>query len=55
MTVAFEENGWLWRLATAFTIKKNSPYYELCEDVEVVPKMGQVIPHSHKLYPESKK
>ena len=28
---------------------KGSKYYSLCEDVEVVEKMGQVIPHTHKL------
>ena len=34
---------------------KDSPYYKLCEDVIVKPKKGQVIPHFHKLYPETKK
>ena len=33
----------------------NSPYFGLCEDIVSKPKMNQVIPHSHKLYPESKK
>jgi len=26
---------------------KDSPYYHLCEDVVVKPKMGQVLPHRH--------
>ena len=25
----------------------SSPYYKLCEDVVVKPKMGQVLPHRH--------
>ena len=33
----------------------DSPYYQICKDVVVQAKMGQVIPHSHKLYPETKK
>lgn len=39
--------GQLYRDGIRFT--KNSKYYSLCEDVEVVEKMGQVIPHTHKL------
>jgi len=34
---------------------KDSPYYKLCEDVIIKPKKGQVIPHTHKLYPQTKK
>ena len=33
----------------------DSPYYEICKDVVVQAKMGQVIPHTHKLYPQTKK
>ena len=33
----------------------NSPYYKLCEDVVVKPKMGQVLPHRHLIsQPDSK-
>ena len=39
--------GQLYREGIRFT--KDSKYYSLCEDVEVVEKMGQVIPHTHKL------
>jgi hypothetical protein len=39
--------GQLYRDGIRFS--KDSKYYSLCEDVEVVPKMGQVIPHTHKL------
>jgi len=39
--------GQLYRDGIRFT--KDSKYYSLCEDVEVVEKMGQVIPHTHKL------
>ena len=39
--------GQLYRDGIRFT--KNSKYYSLCEDVEVVEKMGQVVPHTHKL------
>ena len=39
--------GQLYRDGIRFT--KDSKYYSLCEDIEVVPKMGQVIPHTHKL------
>ena len=39
--------GPLYRDGIRFT--KDSKYYSLCEDVEVVEKMGQVIPHTHKL------
>ena len=30
---------------------KNSVFYSLCEDVLVLPKMGQVLPHRHKVPP----
>ncbi len=39
--------GQLYRDGIRFT--KDSKYYSLCEDIEVVEKMGQVIPHTHKL------
>ena len=39
--------GQLYRDGIRFT--KDSKYYSLCEDVEVLEKMGQVIPHTHKL------
>ena len=39
--------GQLYREGIRFT--KDSKYYSLCEDVEVLEKMGQVIPHTHKL------
>ena len=39
--------GQLYRDGIRFS--KDSKYYSLCEDVEVVEKMGQVIPHTHKL------
>ena len=39
--------GQLYRDGIRFT--KDSKYYSLCEDVEIVEKMGQVIPHTHKL------
>ena len=39
--------GQLYRDGIRFT--KDSKYYSLCEDVEVVEKMGQVIQHTHKL------
>ena len=39
--------GQLYRDGIRFT--KDSKYYSLCEDVEVVEKMGQVIPHTHEL------
>ena len=39
--------GQLYRDGIRFT--KDSKYYSICEDVEVVEKMGQVIPHTHKL------
>ena len=39
--------GQLYRDGIRFT--EDSKYYSLCEDVEVVEKMGQVIPHTHKL------
>ena len=32
----------------------NSPYYKLCEDVVVKPKMGQVLPHRHLISSPSK-
>ncbi len=28
---------------------KDSPYYDLCSDIEIVEKKGQVLPHTHKL------
>ena len=28
---------------------KSSPYYNLCKDIEIVEKKGQVLPHTHKL------
>tara|TARA_R100000697_G_scaffold3637_1_gene8077 strand:- start:173 stop:769 length:597 start_codon:yes stop_codon:yes gene_type:complete len=28
---------------------KDSPYYQICEDVIVTEKMGQVIPHTHEI------
>ena len=28
---------------------KTSPYYNLCKDIEVVPKKGQILPHQHSL------
>ena len=27
----------------------DSPYYNLCKDIKIVPKKGQIIPHTHKL------
>ena len=39
--------GQLYRDGIRFS--KDSKYYSLCEDIEVVEKMGQVIPHTHKL------
>ena len=30
---------------------KNSVFYSLCEDVLVLPKMGQVLPHRHEIPP----
>ena len=27
---------------------KSSPYYDLCKDIEIVPKKGQVLPHRHE-------
>ena len=32
---------------------KNSVFYSLCEDVLVLPKMGQVLPHRHDITPIS--
>ena len=32
---------------------KNSVFYSLCEDVLVLPKMGQVLPHRHNIPPIS--
>ena len=29
--------------------KKDSPYYDLCSDIEITPRANQVLPHSHKL------
>ena len=29
--------------------KKDSPYYDLCSDIEIVPKANQVLPHTHKI------
>ena len=29
--------------------KKDSPYYDLCSDIEIVPKANQVLPHNHKI------
>ena len=29
--------------------KKDSPYYDLCSDIEITPRAGQVLPHAHKL------
>ena len=29
--------------------KKDSPYYNLCKDIEIVEKANQVLPHTHKL------
>ena len=31
---------------------KDSPYYNLCRDIEIVPQEGQVIPHQHSLTSE---
>jgi len=31
---------------------KTSPYYNLCKDIEVVPKKGQILPHQHSLTSE---
>ena len=28
---------------------KNSPFRELCKDIVVLPKMGQVLPHRHQI------
>ena len=39
--------GTLYRDGIRF--KESSKYYSLCEDIIVVEKMGQVIPHTHKL------
>ena len=33
---------------------KDSPYYNICKDIEVVPKKGQVLPHRHSLTSEPK-
>ena len=32
---------------------KNSVFYSLCEDVLVLPKMGQILPHRHNIPPIS--
>jgi len=29
--------------------KKDSPYYDLCSDIEIAPRANQVLPHAHKL------
>lgn len=29
--------------------KQDSPYYDLCSDIEIVPKANQVLPHTHKI------
>ena len=29
--------------------KKDSPYYDLCSDIEIVPQANQVLPHNHKI------
>ena len=31
---------------------KDSPYYNLCKDIEIVPRKNQVIPHQHSLTSE---
>ena len=28
---------------------KDSPYYNLCRDIQIVPRKNQVLPHVHKL------
>ena len=28
---------------------KDSPYYNLCKDIEIVPRKNQVIPHKHEI------
>ena len=28
---------------------KDSPYYDLCSDIEIVPQANQVLPHNHKI------
>ena len=28
---------------------KNSPYYDLCSDIEITPRANQVLPHNHKI------
>ena len=30
----------------------DSPYYNLCKDIKIVPKKGQIIPHQHSLTSE---
>ena len=29
--------------------KKDSPYYDLCSDIEITPRANQVLPHAHKI------
>ena len=29
--------------------KKDSPYYDLCSDIEITPRANQVLPHTHKI------
>ena len=31
---------------------KDSPYYNLCRDIKIVPKKGQILPHQHSLTSE---
>ena len=42
-------------LAKGYRLKKSSPYYSICKDVEIIEKPNQVLPHTHKIISSSSK
>jgi len=36
-----------------YRLKKSSPYYSICKDVEIIEKPNQVLPHTHKIISSS--
>ena len=40
-------------LSKGYRLKKSSPYYSICKDVEIIEKPNQVLPHTHKIISSS--
>jgi hypothetical protein len=40
-------------ISLGYRLKKSSPYYSICKDVEIIEKPNQVLPHTHKIISSS--